>query len=341
MGKLWKRPAEQFPLANVANKADAENTGWQAYIDTAEQAAHAEALAGMLSGMQAVQKTAESVAPEAKLAQLRTGFENVVAKAAPPLASVTTAPFDKNGVKGLWFIPQNGRDNQILLYFHGGAYAFGSSMTSAAVASYLAQQSGIIAFSPDYPLAPEFPYPAALDYAVKAYLTLLDQGFTPDNIVLAGDSAGGGLALAVLLRLRDSSLPMPAGAYLLSPWTDLSCSFPSHKLKQSVEFMLDSEMLHNLAAMYAGNQDLQTPAISPAFADLHGISPLLIQVGTHEIVLDDALTIARNAALADIPMQLTVWPGYFHVFQMLYGKLKGGRKALNDGAAFFRKVMEQ
>ena len=323
----------------AANASEKQERVWKTYLSPKEHAA--------LTKIAAEAKHEAEGAPEAPtdpkimVAAMREGFEKFAADSIQIPTSIVVEAFDENGVKGLWFKPKGANEKQVLLYFHGGGYVVGSSKTGAAVASGLAEQAGIVSFSLDYPLAPESLYPAALDNALEAYKMLLGKGFKNTDIVLAGDSAGGGLAVAMLLSLRDKGLPMPAGAYLLSPWTDLSNSFETHETKKKVDLAINREFLETLASLYAKGQDIKNPLISPAFGDLIGFPPLLIHVGSYETLLDDSLTLARNAALADVPVKLTVWPGYFHVFQMFPNQLEGGKKALHDGAAFFKDVMQQ
>jgi len=310
---------------------------WRQYLSPAEQAALAEMTAAAATNEAGLSEAGS----ETMLKTMRDSFAQFVSLAAPPPAGVNIRQFEEKGLKGLWFEPKSAAGDRVLLYFHGGGYVAGSPLTGAAVAGYLAQRAGVISFSLDYPLAPESPYPAAVDNALAAYQMLLDQGIKAGNIVLAGDSAGGGLTLTTLLTIRDKGLSQPAGAILLSPWADLSHSQPSITIKKDDDLYLNLGFLETLASMYVGGKDLKTPLISPVYADLRGLPPLLIQVGSHEILLDDALTIARNAALADVPVTLTVWPGYSHVFQMPYAKLEGARKALDDGAGFISAAIER
>lgn len=310
---------------------------WMRYLSASEQAALAELMAG--TGDETTDPTETAATPQEKIAAMREWYANFAAAVAPPLADVKSESLSENEVRGVWFKPDNADPDKVLLYFHGGGYIVGSPATAAAMSGFLAKEAGILCFSLDYPLAPESPFPAALDNAVAAYRVLLDKGFKPENIVIAGDSAGGGLALALLVDIRENSLPMPAGAYLLSPWTDLTHSFASHETKRLVDVIVNRDFLELMASLYAGENDRESPRISPAFADLHGLPPLLIHVGSSEILLDDSLTVVRNAAMADVPAALMVWPGYGHVFQMMHGKLEGGRRALEDGAKFFGEVI--
>lgn len=331
-----------FLAVSMSGAAAADMAGnaaaiWKRYLSAHEQAALAELVSG--NGGDSADAMDAAATPREKLAAMRQGFEAFTSFLAPPLADVKSEPFSENGVRGVWFKPGNADPDKVLLYLHGGGYIVGSPATGAAIAGFLAKEAGILCFSLDYPLAPEFPFPAAPDNAVAAYRMLLGKGFKAENIVFAGDSAGGGLALALLIDIRANALPMPAGAYLLSPWTDLTIGFASHETKRLADSIITRNFLEQMASLYAGGHDRKSPRISPAFADLHDLPPLLIHVGSSEVLLDDSLTIVRNAAMADVPVALMVWPGYGHVFQMMHGKLEGGRRALQDGAAFFGEVM--
>ena len=334
-------------LAATPSLADIQQQVWQRYLSPAEQATlsasakrHADEAAKEKDAPQGEANQPQSEADQAKaIADMREGFAQFAAKLAPPLVSVPSTPFAEGDIKGLWFKPKQAAQDKVLLYFHGGGYVFGSSTTTAAITGYLAKKANITCFSLDYPLAPENPFPAAPDNALAAYKMLLAKGYKPGNIVFAGDSAGGGLALATLLLIRDKALPMPAGAFLLSPWTDLPATLPSHQDKAGVDITLTKDILALLGAMYAGKHDLKNPLISPVLADLRGLPPLLIHVGSHEILLDDSVHLARNAAMADVPVTIKVWPGYAHVFQLAQRKFEGGRKSLQEGAAFFNDVI--
>ncbi len=169
----------------------------------------------------------------------------------------------------------------------------------------------------DYRLAPEHPYPAALEDALAAYHWLIDQGYAASRIMIAGDSAGGGLALAILLSLRDSGELLPAGAVAISPWTDLASTGESVQTKAQVDVVLRSDTLESYAQIYAGEHDLKSPLISPLYADMHGLPPLLIQAASDEILLDDATRLAARTRGAGVSVTLRIWPGMFHVFPLL------------------------
>ena len=220
-----------------------------------------------------------------------------------------------NDVAGEWIeAPVAG--SGIILYLHGGAYALGSINVHREWIARLASATRTRALAINYRLAPEHPFPAALEDTLSTYHWLLDQGTDPAQIFIAGDSAGGGLALATLLSLRDASDPLPAGAICISPWTDLALSGVSIQSKANLDPILDPDSLRMYAAYYAGDRDLTSPLLSPLYADLTGLPPLLIQVGSDEILLDDARSLAGRALEAGVNVTLEVCDEMFHVFQL-------------------------
>ncbi len=231
-------------------------------------------------------------------------------------ADIQCRPLTVDGVAAEWIAPPDAGSG-VLLYLHGGAYVLGSIDTQRELIARLATASNVRALAVNYRLAPENPYPAALDDVRTAYSWLLAQGVEPCQIILAGDSAGGGLALALLASLRDSGEPLPAGAVCISPWTDLALSGASMQEKAKADRVLDPQSLQKYAGMYAADHALETPYISPLYANPHDFPPLLIQVGADEILLDDALRFAVKARAVGVDVALEVWDGMFHVFQMV------------------------
>lgn len=223
-----------------------------------------------------------------------------------------------------------------VLYLHGGAYVLGSAADSVGLASDVSRRVGARAISVDYRLAPEHPFPAAIDDAVAAYRALLDEGMSAARIALVGESAGGGLVAATLAALRDIALPQPCCAAVFSPWVDMTVSGASVKTKADLDPVLTPEALRTRARDYLGERNPATPLASPIFADLTGLPPLLIQVGSHEILLDDALRLASRAAEHDVPVELQVWPEVPHVFQGFAALLDDAGRALDSAAAFIR-----
>jgi monoterpene epsilon-lactone hydrolase len=221
-----------------------------------------------------------------------------------------------------------------VLYFHGGAYAIGSAAASVGLVSEIARRTAATALSVDYRLAPEHPFPAAVDDALTAYRALLDRGARADSVAVTGESAGGGLALALLLAIRDAGLPQPSSATVLSPWTDLTQSGATMASRAEADPALTPEALKIRAADYLAGADPRTALASPLFADLRGLPPLLIQAGGREILLDDALRLAARAARADVPVTLQTFPGAPHVFQGFAPLVDEAARALDHVAAF-------
>jgi len=252
-------------------------------------------------------------------------------------ADIRCQPVNVNGVPGEW-IEAPGADLGVFLYLHGGAYNLGSINTHRELVARLSRSTGMRAMAINYRLAPEHPFPAAVEDASKAYRWLLTQGLNPSQMILAGDSAGGGLTLATLLALRDSGEPLPAGAVCISPWTDLACTGACVHEKAPLDKILSPDGLTRSAKNYAGGIDLRSPLISPLYADLKGLPPLLIQVGTDEILLDDARRVAEKAQEAGVDVTLEIWEEMFHVFQIIPFLPETGR-ALENIADFVAGVL--
>lgn len=284
---------------------------------------------------------AQGGSQEARVRQVRQLVSDFSEKAPLQLGDMAVSAVSQAGVSGVLITPQNFEANAALLYLHGGGYVAGGPLTSGLILTELVRRTRVTCFSLDYPLAPEHPYPAAPDNALAAYRKLLDKGYAPSRIVVAGDSAGGGLALALLQRLRRAALPMPAAVYLISPWADLRQSAGSYADKRFVDKWLTAGALRSMAEAYAGSTDVRLPELSPVFADLRGFPPLLIHVGSHEILLDDSLTLARNAALADVTVTLKVWSACGHVFPVMHETLAEGRLALIEAAAFITAALRE
>ncbi|CAM5779123.1 Alpha/beta hydrolase OS=Rhizobacter sp OX=1909292 GN=IV105_03700 PE=4 SV=1 [Rhizobacter fulvus] len=273
------------------------------------------------------------------LAQLRAQYER--AQHAFPLGpEVALEIVDRPSVRGEWLRPV-GAEDEVILYLHGGGYVIGSPRSHRHLAAAIATAGRMRAFVLDYRLAPEHPFPAALDDAVAAYRWLIDaQGVEPRRIVIAGDSAGGGLVATTLVALRDAGLPLPAAGVCLSPWTDLSCSLPScDPQRPSYDPLIDHAVLRAMARAYLGRRSLRTPAASPLFADLRGLPPLLIQVATDEALVDDARQLAIAASQAGVHTTLEVWPRMVHVWHWYAPILDEGQRAIERIAQFARDAL--
>jgi acetyl esterase/lipase len=264
---------------------------------------------------------------------LRAGFNDLMARV-PVAGDVHQKRTTIGGVGALEVTVQDTDAANVILYFHGGVYVIGSAATSVPLVGDLARRTSAKAVTLDYRLAPEHPYPSAVEDAQAAYEGLLGQGVDPGQIALAGDSAGGGLAVATLLALRDAGTPLPSCAFLLSPYADLTLSGDTLLEKQAVDPILTPVGLRLRVADYLAGADAADPHISPVFGHFRGLPPLLIQVGSHEILLSDALRLAARAATADVPITLEVIPGVPHVFQGFAAVLDEGDAALDRASAF-------
>jgi epsilon-lactone hydrolase len=243
---------------------------------------------------------------------------------AAALGGVPTAEITIDGIE----------PRHVVLYFHGGVYVLGGADQAAGLASQIGRQAGAMVISVDYRLAPEHPYPAAVDDALAAYGALLGNGTAPSDIAFAGESAGGGLAVATLVNARDHGLPLPAAAFVMSPYADLTLAGTTMETKRDLDPLLSPESLAARVPDYTSGQDAALGLISPIFADLTGLPPLIIQAGTHEVLLDDAIRLARQAATADVEITLDITPRVPHVFQAYYPILDEAAAALDRGGQF-------
>ena len=235
------------------------------------------------------------------------------------LGGVPTAEVTVDGVE----------PRHVVLYFHGGVYVLGEAAQAAGLAAQIARRTSATVISVGYRLAPENPYPAAVDDALAAYQALLDNGTDPSGIAFAGESAGGGLAVATLVNARDHGLPPPAAAYVMSPYADLTLAGATMDTKRDADPLLSPEALRARVPDYTVGHDPALALISPVFADLAELPPLIIQAGTHEVLLDDAIRLARQAATADVAVTLDITPGVPHVFQAYAPILDEGAAALD------------
>ncbi|MGI9238050.1 MAG: alpha/beta hydrolase [Woeseiaceae bacterium] len=234
-----------------------------------------------------------------------------------------------NDLYAEWLRPKQPAPGKVLLYLHGGAYLVGSCRTHRQMVSHIARAAGLNALVPEYRLAPENPFPAAINDAVGVYRSLLDDGFSAEDIFIAGDSAGGGLAVATLLSLRHAGLPMPAAAVLLSPYLDVTASGESATTRADQDPWFDAKDMHIVSDNYCGaDADLRNPLISPVFANVAGLPPTLIQVGDDEILLSDSTRFADKMKIAGLEVEIEIWPDMWHVFQLFIGKMPESRRAI-------------
>jgi epsilon-lactone hydrolase len=245
---------------------------------------------------------------------------------AAALGAVSTAEITVDGIE----------PRHVVLYFHGGVYALGDAFLSASagLASQIGRRTRAKVLSVNYRLAPEHPYPAAVDDALAAYEALLLGGTAPSDIALAGESAGGGLAIATLVNARDHGLPLPAAAFVMSPYADLTLAGATMETKREADPLFSRELLQPRVTDYVSGQDAALGLISPVFADLSGLPPMIIQAGTHEVLLDDAVRLAQQAAAADVDVTLDVTARVPHVFQSFHPILDEAVAALDRAGHF-------
>ncbi|WP_206997580.1 alpha/beta hydrolase [Trinickia mobilis] len=248
-------------------------------------------------------------------------------------------------LRGEWLEPPAGAPDtartRTVFYIHGGGYYFCSPKTHRSLVFALAARCGVRTYSLDYRLAPEHPFPAALDDALAAYRRLLADGMPPDSIVLAGDSAGGGLALATLVALRDAGDPLPAAALLFSPWTDLAATGATIATNDGVDPMFYGAAIARAAKFYLADTPATHPHASPLYADFAGLPPLFIQAGSTEVLLDDSRRVAEKARAAGVPVEIEIWPDMPHVWQLYAPFVPEAGKALDRATEFVRRVARE
>ena len=279
-----------------------------------------------------------SIDADADIPSLRSRWEKIAARSRS-IAGIRVKYVDIAEVECEWLVPTGCLDAPILLYLHGGAYVSGSARTHRTMVSYLARAAGMRALLPNYRLAPEHPFPAGLDDCVAVYRQLVACGMSPDNIVIAGDSAGGGMTMATLVTLRDSGDPLPAGAVLISPWLDLTASGESAATRKNDDPLFRVEEMPKAALHYAPEDLHDDPRVSPVFADAHGLPPLLIHVGDHEILLSDSTRLTEKVVEAGGEVHLCVWPHLWHVFHYFVGRMPEAARALDDIAKWLAERM--
>lgn len=251
-----------------------------------------------------------------------------------PALDVAVVAVDAGGVAAEWI--GDDLDGPVVMYVHGGGYCIGSTTTHRPMLTHLATAMGGRVLSLDYRLAPEHPFPAALDDALAAYRWLLGTGVAPANVVVGGDSAGGGLTIAALVALRDGGDPLPAGGICLSPWADLTQSGSTINSNADIDPMVRGGDLDRWAGAYAGTADVAAPLVSPLFADLAGLPPLHIEVGTAEVLLDDARRLTSRASAAGVTADLIVADDVVHVWQFFVGVVPEADEAIERIASFVR-----
>ena len=276
---------------------------------------------------------AQLIPRDATFADQRAAMESLTSMAPPP-EDATCTPCEVGGRAAEWVVAAGARDDRALLYLHGGGYCIGSINTHRTLAADLSRAAGVRVLVIDYRIAPEHPFPAAVDDAVAAYRFLLDAGYDRRRLAIAGDSAGGGLTAATLLALREQDVPLPACAALLSPWLDLSQSGDSMRRCAELDPMVQRDGLQRMADAYLAGKPADTPLASPLFADLRHLPPLLIHVGSAETLLDDSTRFAARAKDAGVDVTLEVWDEMIHVWHIFAGMVPESDQAVARIAEF-------
>lgn len=271
--------------------------------------------------------------------EMRRAFDDMLA-ALPVLPGTVTTPLRVGDLRAAMFAAPGVANQGVLLFLHGGGYAMGSVKGYAGFVSRAGKAAGLPCLAIDYRLAPEHPCPAAIDDAEAAYQWLLDHGYDPARIAVFGDSAGGGLAIALLLQLRDIGAPLPAFAACISPWTDLALGGASLEANAEREPFLRIQAMRGLARLYLGGRDPRDPAASPLHASLAGLPPILIAAGSAEMLLDDARGLAEKARQAGVAAELALWEDMFHGWHLFPGALPEAEELLGLLGARVRAALE-
>lgn len=289
-----------------------------------------------MSEILAVREYIKQTAPpaDATREEIRQLREEVTAKR-PIAEGVAVAQIDMNGVAAECLTIDGADTSRAIVHLHGGGYVFGSPTTHRTIGAYLAADAGVPVYMVDYRLAPEHPYPAALEDALAAFDWLEAQGLAASAIAVSGDSAGGGLALSLSLTRAECNQALPASLLLQSPWTDLSCSFDTYDMLEGVDPTATRERLLGMAKLYVGDEgDLRAPMVSPCFADLTGMPPMLIQVGGSEAMMGDSIALFGQAKRHGVQADLEVWPEMIHVWHQYTDMLDDARRALSRATQY-------
>jgi acetyl esterase/lipase len=253
-------------------------------------------------------------------------------------ADVKVESVAANGVRSEWTSTPDADRSRAVLYLHGGGYVIGSLDSHRHFAAEVGRAAGSRTLAIDYRLAPEHPFPAAVDDALAAYRFLLSGGIQPVGITIAGDSAGGGLVVAAMLAIRDAGLPQPACGWSISPWVDMEAIGGSMESKAATDPTVQKAGILDMAKLYLNGASPRSPLAAPIYADLRGLAPLLIHVGAAETLLDDAVRLAQVAGAADVAVDLQIWPEMIHVWHIYHPELAAGRRAIGAGGEFAKAM---
>jgi len=274
------------------------------------------------------------------IAENRIYSARLTAQANQISKGVSVERFKVNEIPAAWIKPDDAQSDKVILHFHGGGYVLGGIDSSLAMCILMAQTLKMNVLLPEYRLAPENPFPAAVEDAVTAFKWLLAQGHDAKNILISGDSAGGGLSLAAVMRLRDAGEPLPFAVACMSPWTDLTFTGKSYLTKEKVEPILREDVLRMWAEAYCGAENASHPRISPIYGNFRAFPPIFIQVGSDEILLDDSIRLAEKAKSDGAAVKFKIWEGMWHVWQALGALIPESKKAFEELAAFLANLPE-
>jgi acetyl esterase/lipase len=292
------------------------------------------------SEIDAVRELLRSKPRPAGFAERRERLD-AIGSISPVAGDIRLEPTRANGVPAEWSLAPGSDPSNVLLFFHGGGYCSGSIVSHRGMVTEAGRAAGARTLAVEYRLAPEHPFPAAIEDARATYRFLLDRRIAPSKIAIGGDSAGGGLTLALMIALRDAGQLLPGCAWLVSPWVDLQMTGASLADKANVDPLISRPYLEELASAYLAGTDPAHPLVSPLHADLAGFPPLLVQVGSAETLLDDAVRIARRAGTADVRVRLEIWPHMIHAWHLWAAQLEDARRAIGSAGAFIRAQLRR
>lgn len=278
----------------------------------------------------------EVVDKNTSVEKLRQDCDDAAARFFKPVTGIKYIMADYEELYAEWVELENAPQDKVVLYFHGGGFVMGSAISHRNIVSNFVKRLGIKALVFNYRLAPEHPAPAAVYDSAAVYNWLLKQGYLPNNIIFAGDSAGGGIALATLLKCKDDGIPLPAGCAVFSPCTDMTISGESHQIRAKADPCTPKGSTETYLSYYVGNGDPQHPYASPLFGDLTGLPPIIIQVGNDETLRDDSTRFAKKANEAGGEVRIKVWKGMFHCFPLLAPMFPEATAALEEVCQFIR-----
>lgn len=285
------------------------------------------------------QLTSEVIDKSTSIERLRNETDKTAARLVKKIDGVTYNQADYSGLYAEWVELENAPSEKVVLYFHGGGFVMGNAKSHRNIVGNFVKHLGVKALLFNYRLAPEHPAPAAVYDAVAIYTWLLKQGYRAENIAFAGDSAGAGIELAAMIKCKDDGLPLPAACAAFSPCTDMTLSGGSHKTRAKADPCTPKGANETFIGYYVGKGDPRHPYVSPLFADLHGLPPIIIQVGNDETLRDDSVRFAEKAIQAGVEVRIKVWEGMFHCFPLLAPIFSEATEAINETCSFLREML--